>query len=114
MPTRTGAEPRLAAAMAVAAVLNQGAALDEALTRPLSRMSSARDRALARRLANDLLRDWPAVKFIIQQLLKRRPAKRDALVEFILAIGLLELRQSREPAHATVHAAVEASSAGKL
>ncbi|MEE4295386.1 MAG: 16S rRNA (cytosine(967)-C(5))-methyltransferase RsmB [Wenzhouxiangella sp.] len=114
MPTRTGAEPRLAAAMAAAAVLTKGTALDEALTQPLGRLSVAQDRALARRLANDLMRDWPAVKFVLGQLLKRRPARRDALVEFILAIGLLELRQAREPDHAAVHAAVEATRAGKL
>jgi 16S rRNA (cytosine967-C5)-methyltransferase len=114
MPTPTGAEPRLAAAIAAAAVLKTGTALDEALADPLSRMPAARDRALARRLANDLMRDWPAVQCVLGQLLRRRPARRDALVEFILAVGVLELRQSREPPHATVHAAVEAAQAARL
>ncbi len=114
MPTPTGAEPRLAAARATAAVMNKGMALDEALVQLLAQMSAPRDRALARRLSNELMRDWPAVNSILRQLLKRRPAKRDRLVEFILAIGILELRQAREPARAVVHAAVEAARAGKL
>src|SRR6056297_618028 len=108
MPTPTGAEPRLAAARAAAVVMNRGIGLDEALDAELGDLSGARDRALARRLANALMHEWPAVQSIMHRLLKRRPAKRDRLVEFVLAIALLELRQAREPARAVVHVAVEA------
>ncbi len=108
MPTPTGAEPRLAAARAAAVVMDRGIGLDEALDAELGDLSGARDRALARRLANALMHEWPAVQSIMHRLLKRRPAKRDRLVEFVLAIALLELRQAREPARAVVHVAVEA------
>lgn len=109
MPTPTGAEPRLEAARAAAAVLDQGRALDEALAGPLQKLAAARDRAQVRRLANALMRDWPAADRLIRALLRRRPARRDRLVHFILAIALVELREAREPDRAVVHAAVEST-----
>ncbi|NDY95894.1 16S rRNA (cytosine(967)-C(5))-methyltransferase RsmB [Wenzhouxiangella limi] len=109
MPTPTGAEPRLAAAKAVAAVLDRGRALDDALAEDLRGLDKARDRALARRLSHALMRDWPAANFLVTQLVARRPARRDRLVHFILAIALVELRQAREPARAVVHSAVESA-----
>ncbi|MFW5816104.1 MAG: 16S rRNA (cytosine(967)-C(5))-methyltransferase RsmB [Wenzhouxiangella sp.] len=114
MPTPTGAEPRLAAATAAAAVLDRGRALDEALGDTLVGLSAPRDRALARRLSHALMRDWPAANFLVGQLVRRRPARRDRLVHFILAVALVELRQAREPARAVVYAAVEAAARGGL
>ncbi len=114
MPTPTGAEPRLVAARAAAAVLDRGRALDEALAEGLERLDQARDRALARRLSHALMRDWPAANFLITQLVDRRPARRDRLVHFILAVALVELRQQREPARAVVHSAVESAARGGL
>jgi 16S rRNA (cytosine967-C5)-methyltransferase len=87
--------------------MDRGTALDEALDPLTGKLAGSRDRALARRLANALMHDWPAVQCIIARLLKRRPSKRDRLVEFVLAVALLELRQAREPGRAVVHAAVE-------
>ncbi len=107
MPTPTGAEPRLVAARAAAAVLDRGQALDEALAAPLEALDQGRDRALARRLALALMRDWPAADGLVRHLLRRKPARRDRLIHFILALALVELRQAREPAHAIVHVAVE-------
>jgi 16S rRNA (cytosine967-C5)-methyltransferase len=95
-------------------VLDQGRALDEALGDDLGKLASARDRSLARRLANDLMRDWPAAQFLITQLVQRRPARRDRLVHLILAVALVELRQAREPAHAVVNAAVESAKCAGL
>ncbi|MCH8477894.1 MAG: 16S rRNA (cytosine(967)-C(5))-methyltransferase RsmB, partial [Wenzhouxiangella sp.] len=105
---------RLAAARALAAVLDQGRALDGVLEQELSRLSQARDRALARRLAHAVLRSWPALDALLGRLINRRPARRERLVWFILAVGLAELRQGREPAPAVVHAAVAATAAAGL
>ncbi len=104
-----GAAPRLAAARAAAAVLERGQALDQALIAELAGLEAARDRALARRLAHGLLRDWPAVARLLEQLLSRPPARRDRLIRSLLAIALAELRDAREPARAVVHSAVEAA-----
>ncbi len=114
MPTPTGAEPRLVAARALQRVLDQGRALDEALGIGLVDLASGRDRALARRLAHGVLRDWPRLGDLLGTLVERRPARRDRLVWFLLAVGLTELRDAREPDHAVVHAAVEAARAGGL
>ena len=114
MPAPTGAEPRLVAARAAAAVLDHGQALDAALGAGLAGLDQSRDRALARRLALALMRDWPAVNDLLGLLLKRTPARRDRLVHFILAVAVAELRDKREPPHAVVHAAVEAARASGL
>ena len=112
MATRTGAEPRLAAAQAVHAVLVNGQALDQALLDLLQPFEQSRDRALARRLAHQVLRSWPVLEALIHALLKRPPAKRDRWLLHLLAVAVAELREAREPAHAVVHAAVEACRLG--
>ncbi|TVQ37039.1 MAG: 16S rRNA (cytosine(967)-C(5))-methyltransferase RsmB [Wenzhouxiangella sp.] len=103
-----GSAPRLAAARALIQVLDQGRNLDMALDSALAGLVTAQDRSLARRLSHAVLRDWPALDYLLSALIKRRPARRDRLVWFILAVGLAELRDQREPAPAVVHAAVAA------
>ena len=112
MANPTGAEPRLAAAQAVHAVLVHGQALDQALVELLQPFEQPRDRALARRLAHQVLRSWPALEALVESLLKRPPAKRDRWLLHLLAVAVAELREAREPAHAVVHAAVEACRLG--
>ena len=109
-----GAQPRLVAARAVKAVLDHGQSLDAALASLLENMPESRDRALARRLSHAVLRDWPAVNHLIDQLLERAPKRSERLVWFILGVGLSELRQAREPQRAVVHSAVEAIRAARL
>ncbi len=99
---------RAAAARSIKQVLDHGQSLDQALTRALEGVADGPDRALARRLANTVLRDWPAVQGLMAGLIPRPPARRDRLVLFIVAVGLAELREAREPARAVVHSAVEA------
>lgn len=114
MPTPTGARPRLLAAQAAAAVLDSGQSLDGLLAQRAAELDLGRDRALARRLVHVLMRDWPAVNALVSLLLTRKPARRDRLVHFILAVALAELREQREPPHAVVHAAVEAARLARL
>ncbi|MGY6588322.1 MAG: 16S rRNA (cytosine(967)-C(5))-methyltransferase RsmB [Wenzhouxiangella sp.] len=109
-----GAAPRLLAARAAQAVLDQGQALDRALAQGLDALRSAPDRSLARRLANQIMRRWPALNHLLSTLLAKPPARRDRLVLFILAVALAELEEQREPAHAVVHSAVEAARLGGL
>ncbi len=114
MPTPTGARPRLLAAQAAHAVLDRGQSLDADLAQRVAELDTARDRALVRRLVHGLMRDWPSVNMLVGLLLQRKPARRDRLIHFILALGLAELREAREPARAVVHAAVEAARLGRL
>lgn len=103
-----GAEPRRYAAQALREVLDHGSSLTEALA-GLERMPASRDRALARRLCNRVLRDLPALEWRLDQLLDR-PLKRPArVVHYLLLIGIDQLVERREPAAAVVHACVAAA-----
>lgn len=116
MPTPTGgsgAAPRLLAARAAAAVLDCGQSLDARFAEH-GELDQARDRALARRLVHLLMRDWPSANELVGLLLERKPARRDRLVHFILALAVAELREGREPPHAVVHSAVAAARLGGL
>jgi len=103
----TGGRP--AAARSLKQVLDHGQSLDLALEQQLQHIDHGPDRALTRRLAYAVLRDWPAVQSLIAMLVQRPPDRRDRLVLFIIAVALAELREAREPAHAIVHSAVESS-----
>src|SRR5690554_3132560 len=108
-PGATGAAPRRVAAQAALAVLDSGRALDRALEPLLKTLEDSRDRALTRRLVHALLRDWPALDWLIGRLLHKPLKGRQRLVHFLLATGLQELRDQREPAPAVVNATVAAT-----
>jgi 16S rRNA (cytosine967-C5)-methyltransferase len=109
-PSRpTGAGPRWVAAQACLAVLDRGRALDEVLAESLAGIDNSRDRALARRLAHGVMRDWPGLDFAVGQLLERPLKVRDRAVHFLLVVAVHELRDGREPARAVVHATVAAA-----
>ncbi len=105
----SGARPRWLAAQACRAVLDRGQALDEALASLLDPVADGRDRALVRRLANGVMRDWPALDFIVRNLLERPVKSGDRIVFYLLVVAVHELRDGREPDHAVVHAAVDAA-----
>ncbi len=109
MRRKSGSGPRLVSARACQAVLDRGQALDEVLASLLDDIDDGRDRALARRLAHGVLRDWPALDSMIRQLVERPLGKGDRLIHFVLAVALHELRDGREPDRAVVHVAVEAA-----
>jgi len=105
----SGAKPRWLAAQACRAVLDRGQALDEAFASVLGEVEDGRDRSLVRRLANGVMRDWPALDFLVRELLERPMKAGDRIVFFLLAVAVHELRDGREPEHAVVHAAVAAA-----
>lgn len=109
MPARTGAEPRLAAARAVQAVLSAGRSLGPALAPELAALPEARDRALARRLAASVLRWHPALELALDRLLARPLPRRQRLIHHLLAVGVTQLWHLDLPSHAGVNATVEAA-----
>jgi len=113
MPTLTGAKPRWAAARIGQAVLDQGQAADGAMVRVFEDMALSQDRALTRRLVHGLMRDWPRVQAALTRLLKTPLKSKDRGTFFVLAVALSELIEGREPAHAVVHSAVEATRLAK-
>lgn len=100
-----GAEPRAAAARAIAAVA-RGNSLDAVLAAEQSALSSAPDRALAAALAYGVLRDRRLLESLADRLWRRPPKPFPAAL--ILA-GLHQLRAMRVPAHAAIHATVAAA-----
>lgn len=111
MNTTTGAEPRLVAAGALAAVLDERRNLGDALADLDRRLPDGRDRALVRRLCNRVLRDYPALEWRLSKLLRKPLARKARVVHFLLLSALDELIEGREPAHAVVHASVAATRA---
>lgn len=104
-----GSRPRQAAARALRLVLDDGRALDEALQPLLEPLGQARDRSLTRRLCHGVLRDWPALDWLVRQRVARPLKGRNRTLHFLLAAAIHELRDGREPAPAVVHASVAAA-----
>ena len=110
---KTGAKPRLAAAEVALSVFDHGQAADVAIESACANMEASKDRSLVRRLAHGLMRDWPMVNAHLKTLLHTPLKPKDRLSFFILAVAISELRDGREPDHAVVHCAVEATRLAK-
>ncbi|WP_263263611.1 16S rRNA (cytosine(967)-C(5))-methyltransferase RsmB [Pseudomonas sp. RIT-PI-S] len=93
--------PRLAAARALAAVLNGKASLNSALPIQLERVE-ARDRGLTQELAFGTARWEPRLALLAQQLLQKPFKAADADLYALLLLGLYQLFYTRIPAHAAI------------
>ena len=93
--------PRLAAARALAVVLNGKASLGTSLP-PLLDKVEQRDRGLAQDLAFGTARWQPRLALIAEKLLQKPFKAADRDVEALLLIGLYQLFYTRIPAHAAI------------
>ena len=93
--------PRLAAARALAAVLNGKASLNGSLPVQLERVE-ARDRGLTQDLAFGTARWEPRLALLAEQLLQKPFKAADADVYALLLVGLYQLFYTRIPAHAAI------------
>lgn len=93
--------PRLAAARALAVVLNGKASLGSSLP-PLLDKVEQRDRGLAQDLAFGTARWQPRLALIAEKLLQKPFKAVDRDVEALLLIGLYQLFYTRIPAHAAI------------
>lgn len=93
--------PRLAAARALAAVLNGKASLGSSLPPLLDRVEP-RDRALAQDLAFGTARWQPRLALLLDKLLQKPLKAADRDVEALLLVGLYQLLHTRIPAHAAI------------
>ena len=93
--------PRLAAARALAAVLNGKASLGSSLP-PLLDKVEPRDRSLAQDLAFGAARWQPRLQLLADKLLEKPFKAADKDVEALLLIGLYQLLHSRIPEHAAI------------
>ena len=93
--------PRLAAARALAAVLNGKASLGSSLP-PLLDKVEPRDRGLAQHLAFGIARWQPRLQLLADKLLQKPFKAADRDVEALLLVGLYQLLHTRIPAHAAI------------
>lgn len=93
--------PRLAAARALAAVLNGKASLGSSLPPLLDRVEP-RDRGLAQDLAFGAARWQPRLALLMDKLLQKPFKAADRDVEALLLVGLYQLLHTRIPPHAAI------------
>ena len=93
--------PRLAAARALAAVLEGKASLGTSLP-PLLDKVETRDRGLAQDLAFGAARWQPRLELIASKLLRKPFKDSDRDLEALLLVGLYQLFYTRVPAHAAI------------
>lgn len=105
---RDGARLRAAAAKLVDEVVGQGRSLDAALPDHEADVAT-NDRSLLRLLCYGTIRQHFRIREWLNVLLERPLAKRDRVVEALLAVGLFQLTDTRIPDHAAVATSVEAA-----
>src|SRR5690606_35785574 len=93
--------PRLAAAQALAAVLQGRASLGGSLP-PLLERVETRDRGLTQELAFGAARWQPRLALLAEKLLQKPFKAADKDVEALLLVGLYQLLYTRVPAHAAI------------
>lgn len=93
--------PRLAAAKALAAVLNGKASLNSSLPTQLDKVED-RDRGFTQDLAFGTARWQPRLSALAAKLLQKPFKTADADVEALLLVGLYQLLYTRVPAHAAI------------
>ena len=93
--------PRLAAARALAAVLNGKASLGGSLPAQLDKVDP-RDRGLAQDLAFGAARWQPRLSALAERLLQKPFKAADRDVEALLLVGLYQLFHTRIPPHAAI------------
>ncbi len=93
--------PRLAAAKALAAVLNGKASLNSSLPTQLDKVED-RDRGFTQDLAFGTARWQPRLSALAAKLLQKPFKAADTDVEALLLVGLYQLLYTRVPAHAAI------------
>jgi 16S rRNA (cytosine967-C5)-methyltransferase len=93
--------PRLAAAKALAAVLNGKASLNSSLPTQMDKVED-RDRGFTQDLAFGTARWQPRLSALAAKLLQKPFKAADADVEALLLVGLYQLLYTRVPAHAAI------------
>jgi 16S rRNA (cytosine967-C5)-methyltransferase len=103
-----GARARAVAAEIIDAVVTQGQSLDTAIAASETHVSPG-DRSLLRMLCYGVLRQHWQLQGWINELLQRPLKRRDSVINALLAVGLLQLTDTRIPDHAAVSQTVEAA-----
>jgi len=108
MPIPTGApNARLSATLALTQVIGFGRSLSDCLEPALATLKDSRDRALAQQLCYGVLRFFPKLQALSNELLSKSFKKADQDIECLILIGLYQLLELRIPPHAAISATVD-------
>lgn len=105
-----GAAARVAAALTIHAVRDQGRSLTDALE-ALPPLDDERDRSLVQELCYGVLRTLPRQEALANVLLHKSLKREDRDLNALILVGLYQLTDTRIPPHAAVAATVEAARA---
>jgi len=106
-----GGASRAASARIVHAVINEQRSLSAAAPSIIGALADARDRAFAQTCAYGVLRHYHALSQRLATLLSRPMRRRDADIEALLLVGLMQVDWLGLPEHAAVSATVDGARA---
>jgi 16S rRNA (cytosine967-C5)-methyltransferase len=106
---KPGLDSRAAAAMVIAAVTDRGRTLDSAFAEYLDDVCDPRDRAMVRAIAYGVMRFYPRLEQVLDQLLDRPMKRGETRLRSLLLAGLYQINGMNTPAHAAVDATVSAT-----
>lgn len=101
-------DARAVAAQVIADVSAKQRSLTATLVNHLPAVND-KDRSFCQQLSYGVLRQYPALRFLAQQLLKKAFKTKDADIDALLLMGLYQLRELRTPAHAAISETVNAA-----
>jgi len=90
-------------------VVEQGKSLSDVLPKAQLRQNNPSDRALLQELCFGVLRYLPQLEYVCQQLMSKPLTKQQRPLQFLLYIGIYQLKFMRIPDHAAISETVEAA-----
>jgi 16S rRNA (cytosine967-C5)-methyltransferase len=101
---------RALATQAIHAVLTDGHSLSHCLPLFKKKCKTAENAAFLQALVFGVIRWYPRLEFIANQLLKKRIKQKDSDLLYLIAVGLYQLTDMHVPEHAVLAETVEAAS----
>ena len=102
-------DARTIAAKTLALVIHEKHTLDKVLPGMLEKLQSKKERAFAQEICYGVLRWYPRLIFIVDELLDKPLRKKDTDIVCLLLAGIYQLDYLRTPSHAAVSATVNAT-----
>lgn len=94
-------------------VIDQGKSLSDVLPKAQSKLEAAADRALLQELCFGVMRNLPLLEMVCQKLMSKPLIKQLRPLQFLIYIGIYQLKFTRIPDHAAISETVEAARALK-
>ncbi len=104
-----GRDVRAEAATVVAEVAGRGRSLDKTLAGVLPGWPDPRDRALVQAISYGVVRFYPRLERLLDQLLQKPIRPRELPLKCLLMVGLYQISSMKVPDHAAVSATVSAT-----